>query len=134
MVLKSPKTIVFIDDDCIFCNFWGHFILKNDYSGSIYISPSKSEYFQSIKNRYNNLPNPKETIILYHNEIIYEKSNAVIKIAVLMRNWHSILFLTYIIPKFLRNSVYDLISKKRKSLMKDRCVIDELKKKEKYIL
>ena len=73
-------------------------------------------------------------LALFHNEIIYEKSNAVIKIAVLMRNWHSILFLSYIIPKFLRNYVYDLISKKRKSLMKDRCVIDELKKKEKYIL
>ena len=51
-----------------------------------------------------------------------------------MRNWHSILFLSYIIPKFLRNYVYDLISKKRKSLMKDRCVIDELKKERKVYL
>ena len=33
--------------------------------------------------------------------IIFEKSNAVIKIARLMKNWHSIIIIGYIIPKFL---------------------------------
>ena len=97
MVLEKTKTIVFIDDDCIFCNFWGNFILKNDLSGAIFISPSKSEYFKEIKKHFKQLPNPKETIILFHNENIYEKSNAVIKIAILMKNWHSVLCIGYLI-------------------------------------
>lgn len=134
MVLDKTNTIVFIDDDCIFCNFWGNFILKNDLSGAIFISPSKSEYFKEIKKHFKQLPNPKETIILYYNENIYEKSNAVIKIAILMKNWHSVLFIGYLIPKFIRDFFYEIISKKRKSIMKDSCVIDELKSKEKYIL
>ena len=134
MVLEKTKTIVFIDDDCIFCNFWGNFILKNDLSGTIFISPTNSEYFKEIKKHFKQLPNPKETIILFHNENIYEKSNAVIKIAILMKNWHSVLCIGYLIPKFIRNFFYEIISKKRKSIMKDSCVIDELKSKEKYIL
>ena len=80
------------------------------------------------------LPDPKETIILFHNNDIFEKSNAVIKIARLMKNWHSIIIISYVIPKIIRDFLYDIIAKNRKSLMTDSCVIDELKKRDKYIL
>ena len=76
-------TIVFIDDECIFCNFWGGYILKNDKSDSILISPSTSNMFKETKKKFKLFPNPKETIILYHNGQIYSKSLAVIKISVL---------------------------------------------------
>ena len=58
--------------------------------------------FIKIQNKYPKLPNPKETIILFHNNDIFEKSNAVIKIARLMKNWHSIIIIGYIIPKIIR--------------------------------
>ncbi len=134
MQIDSLKTIVFIDDECIFCNYWGNFILKNDQSNSILISPASSSFFKEIQNKYTLLPNPKETIILFHNNDIFEKSNAVIKIARLMKNWHSIIIIGYIIPKIIRDFLYDIIAKNRKSLMTDSCVIDELKKRDKYIL
>ena len=134
MQIDSLNTIVFIDDECIFCNYWGNFILKNDQSNSILISPTNSSFFKEVQNKYKLLPNPKETIILLHNNIIFEKSNAVIKIARLMKNWHSILFIGYIIPKIIRDFLYDVIAKNRKSLMTDSCVIDELKQRERYIL
>ena len=134
MQLDSFKTIVFIDDDCIFCNYWGNFILKNDQSKSILISPANSSVYKELQKKFNLLPDPKETMILLHENDIFEKSNAVIKIAGLMKNWHSIIIIGYIIPNFIRDFLYDMIAKKRKSLMTDSCVIDELKKKDKYIL
>jgi predicted DCC family thiol-disulfide oxidoreductase YuxK len=134
MQLDNLKTIVFIDDDCIFCNYWGNFILKNDQSNSILISPANSSIYNELQNKYNLLPNPKETIILLHNNDIFEKSNAVIKIARLMKNWQSFLIIGYIIPRFVRDFIYDVIAKNRKSLMTDSCVIDEIKQKDKYIL
>ena len=132
MQLDSLKTIVFIDDDCIFCNYWGNFILKNDQSNSILISPSNSSIYNELQNKYNLLPNPKETIILLHNNDIFEKSNAVIKIARLMKNWQSFLIIGYIIPRFVRDFIYDVIAKTRKSLMNDACVIDEIKQNDNY--
>ena len=92
-MLNQNSTIVFIDDDCIFCNFWGKYILKNDKSDSILISPSTSNIFKEIKKQFNLFPNPKETIILYYNGQIYSKSQAVIKISLLMKNWQSIISL-----------------------------------------
>jgi predicted DCC family thiol-disulfide oxidoreductase YuxK len=133
-MLNQNSTIVFIDDDCIFCNYWGEYIIKNDKSDSIFISPSTSNIFTETKKKFTLFPNPKETIILYHNGRIYSKSLAVIKISVLMKNWQSIMSFSYIIPKFIRDFFYDIISRNRKSIMLDSCVIDELKRKDKYIV
>jgi predicted DCC family thiol-disulfide oxidoreductase YuxK len=127
-------TIVFIDDEFIFCNFWGKYILNNDKSDSILISPSTSNVFKETKKKFKLFPNPKETIILYHNGQIYSKSLAVIKISVLMKNWQSIMSVSYIIPNFIRDFFYDIISRNRKSIMSDSCVIDELKRKDKYVV
>jgi len=134
MHLDNLKTVVFIDDDCIFCNYWGNFILKNDQSKSIFVSPANSLVYKELQKKFNLLPNPKETIILLHNNDVFEKSNAVIKIASLMKSWHSFLVISYIIPIFIRDFFYDFIAKNRKSIMKDTCVIDELKEKDKYVL
>ena len=133
-MLGENSTIVFIDDKCIFCNFWGKYILKNDKSNSILISPSTSNIFKETKIKFNIFPNPEETIILYHNGKIYSKSLAVIKISILIRNWQSIMLISYIIPNFVRDFFYDIISRNRKSIMSDSCVIDELKSKDKYVV
>ena len=117
------QTIVFIDDDCIFCNYWGNYILNNDKSKSIFISSSSSDIYLEIKKKYKKFPNYKETIILYYRGMIYERSSAVIKTAAI----------GYIIPKFVRDFLYNFISRNRKNIMKDSCVIDELKIKNKYI-
>ena len=133
-MLTKNLTIVFIDDECIFCNYWGKYILRNDRSDSILISPSTSNIFTVTKKKFKLFPNPKETIILYHNGKIYSKSLAVIKISVLMKNWQIVIALSYTIPSFIRDFFYDIISRNRKSIMSDSCIIEELKSKDKYVI
>tara|TARA_B110001452_G_scaffold174018_1_gene145849 strand:- start:1524 stop:1925 length:402 start_codon:yes stop_codon:yes gene_type:complete len=133
-MLTKNLTIVFIDDECIFCNYWGKYILRNDRSDSILISPSTSNIFTETKKKFKLFPNPKETIILYHNGKIYSKSLAVIKISVLMKNWQIVIALSYTIPNFIRDFFYDIISRNRKSIMSDSCIIEELKSKDKYVI
>ena len=125
--------IVFIDSDCIFCNFWGNYIIKNDRTKSIFISTPKSKVFEEAKIKHHFFPNPSETIILYANGKYYSKSEAVIKIAIQMKSWYSILAVGYLVPKFIRNKIYDLIASRRKSIMKNDCVISELRSREKFI-
>tara|TARA_B100001057_G_C22782298_1_gene924149 strand:- start:892 stop:1296 length:405 start_codon:yes stop_codon:yes gene_type:complete len=129
--LNSP--IVFIDDECIFCNFWGNFIINKDKSETIYISSAKSDLFNKTQSKYPNLPNTNETIILIYENKYYSKSDAVIKIASLMKSWYRILVVGYLIPKIIRDKIYDFIAKKRKAIMKNDCVINELRNREKFI-
>ena len=129
----SSSSVVFIDSDCIFCNFWGNYIVKNDRTKSIFISTAKSELFEEAKIKHNNFPKPSDTIIFYVNGNYYSKSEAVIKIAIQMKSWYSILAIGYLIPKFIRNHIYDLIASRRKLIMKNDCVISELRNREKFI-
>jgi len=125
--------IVFIDEDCLFCNYWANYILENDRSNKIFISSSTSIEFEKIKGKYSTLPNPNETIIFLKNRDIYQKSSAVIQIGLQMKGWHKLLVTVYIIPKFIRDYFYMIISNRRKKLMKDQCEIISLKKKNKFL-
>jgi predicted DCC family thiol-disulfide oxidoreductase YuxK len=128
------KHIVFIDDECIFCNFWGNYIAKNDKSNGILISSSSSKIFDEVKKNHSNFPNPSDTIILYYEGQYFTKSTAVIMIANNMKSWYFILSVGYLIPKKIRDLIYDFIAKRRKSIMKNDCVIEELRNREKFIL
>ena len=130
-LLKSP--VVFIDDDCIFCNFWGNYIINNDKSNSIFISIPSSKLFKEVTQKHSNIPNPEETIILYQNGKIFTKSSAVIKIALIMKSWYAFLYVSYIIPRTIRDNAYDFIAKRRKSILKNKCVMSDLRNKEKFI-
>ena len=130
--LNSP--IVLIDDECIFCNFWGNFIIKNDKSETIYISSAKSDLFKKISSKNLILPNIKETIILIYNGKHYSKSSAIIKIATIIKSWYRILIIGYLVPQTLRDKLYDFIAKRRKEIMKNDCVIGELKSRERFII
>tara|TARA_B110001452_G_scaffold81860_1_gene66965 strand:- start:92 stop:499 length:408 start_codon:yes stop_codon:yes gene_type:complete len=134
MLNHDSQTIVFIDDDCIFCNYWGNYILNNDKSKSIFVSSSSSKIYLEINKKFQKFPNYKETIILYYRGMIYERSSAVIKLALIMDNWQKIAAIGYLIPKFFRDFLYNFISRNRKKIMKDRCVIDKLKIRDKYII
>ena len=127
------KHIVFIDDECIFCNFWGNYIAKNDKSNGILISSSSSKIFDEVKKNHSNFPNPSDTIILYYEGQYFTKSTAVIMIANNMKSWYFILSVGYLIPKKIRDLIYDFIAKRRKSIMKNDCVIEELRNREKFI-
>ena len=129
--LKYP--IVFIDSDCIFCNYWGNFIIKNDKSNSIHISSPSSDLFKEFAFKYPNHPSTNDTIILFYKNQYYIKSSAVIKISLLMKSWFTLLFFGYLIPKFIRDKVYDFIALRRKAIMKDNCYIIELKNRERFI-
>jgi predicted DCC family thiol-disulfide oxidoreductase YuxK len=51
-----------------------------------------------------------------------------------MNNWQKIAVIGYIIPKFIRDFFYNIISRNRKNIMTDNCVIDKLKVRDKYII
>ena len=54
-----------------------------------------------------------KTIILYHNNKIIIKSNAAIKIAYLLGGFFKIFIIFKILPNFIRDGIYDVISRNR---------------------
>lgn len=129
------KSIVIIDGDCVFCNYWGNFIIKNDKSEKIHITTATSKVGIELIESTSKKININETIVFLKNEHVYLYADAVLQLIRQMKNYMLYPLLTvYLIPKSLRNGIYLFISKRRKKLMTNQCHIIDLREKERFIL
>lgn len=118
-----PDRIVFYDGDCGFCNRTVQFVLKNDRSRSIYFAKIQSEFTQNLFKRLN-APKPDLSTFYYlENNVLYKKSRAALKLNRYMTFPYVLGQVFWIVPRFIRDWVYDLIAKRRKRIMNGYCVI-----------
>jgi predicted DCC family thiol-disulfide oxidoreductase YuxK len=70
------------------------------------------------------------------DEKIYYKSEAVIEIAKLLTGWPRILKYTKLVPKFLRDGIYNLVAKNRYSVFgkKTTCMMPSKSNKERFLI
>ena len=135
MQASISNPIVLIDSECVFCNYWGNFILKHDKSKRILITIPDSNIGREIMNRSHGLVDIEKTILFKKKDQIHQYSDAVLQLIVQMNNVFLYpLLVGYLIPKQVRNWMYLEISKRRKKLMTNQCHISNLREKERFIL
>ena len=128
---KNSPTVI-IDGDCVFCNYWGNYIILNDSSKSIFITSSSSKTGTELLEKTD--INPEKTILFSLNNKYYSYSDAVIKIALKLGGWHNVFLIGYLIPKKIRNLLYEYIANRRKKIMTNSCHIQDLKNRDRFIL
>ena len=135
--MQAPisNPIVLIDSDCIFCNYWGNFILKHDKSKRILITVPNSSVGREIMNESQNIADIEKTILFKKEDLIHQYSDAVLQLIIQMNNIFLYpLLIGYLIPKKVRNWMYLEISKRRKKLMTNQCHVSNLRENERFIL
>ena len=135
--MQAPisNPIVLIDSDCIFCNYWGNFILKYDKSKRILITVPNSRVGREIMNESQNIADIEKTILFKKEDLIHQYSDAVLQLIIQMNNIFLYpLLIGYLIPKKVRNWMYLEISKRRKKLMTNQCHVSNLRENERFIL
>ena len=121
--MNRADSIVFFDGVCNLCNGAVQFILKRDKKEIFKFSALQSNFAN------NTLPseevNSLSSIILMHHGKLLRESDAVIAIAGELGYPWKILKITVIIPKFIRDKVYQLIAKNRYKMFgkQDQCMI-----------
>lgn len=101
--------IVFYDGECKFCNGSVNFIIRNDKKTLYKFMPLQSP---DITKYITEKPDLK-TIYLLKNGKIYDRSTAALKIAATLGFPYSALGIFLIVPKFVRDAVYNFISENR---------------------
>ena len=94
----------------------------------------QTEVGEKIIDEYNLTDNIK-SIILIKKGITYFKSDAIIEIAKQINGWPQILKYGFLIPKFLRDGIYNLIAKSRYYLFgkQEACPIPSEDHRKRYI-
>ena len=109
---KSARAgVVFFDGVCGLCNRVVDFLIKKDHNDFFRYAPLQGETAKELLSQ--SVLTNIDTIIYLEGNRIYEKSDAAILILFRLGGFWKTAAALKIIPRFIRDSVYDYIAKKR---------------------
>ena len=131
---KSNKVILF-DGVCNFCNGAINFVIKKDKKNVFKFAALQSEIGKTLLSKYKIDTSKVDSIILLDGDDCYVKSSAALRIAKHMSGGYPLLYGFLILPRFIRDAVYDFIARNRYKWFgkKDSCMIPTPELKEKFL-
>ncbi|WP_139892425.1 MULTISPECIES: thiol-disulfide oxidoreductase DCC family protein [unclassified Bacillus (in: firmicutes)] len=118
--------IVLFDGECNFCDKSVQFIIKRDPKGIFVFASLQSEAGQQLLKEYH-VPEGIDSLILLEpdNHKYYMKSSAALRICKHLSGLWSMLYVFKLVPRTIRDRVYDLIARNRIKWFgsKDQCML-----------
>lgn len=136
MQTVSEGPILFFDGVCNLCNSTVQFVLKNDKRKRLRFASLQSSAGQKVGMQlasiYGSTP---DSLVLQHKGKLYIKSDAALHVARLLGGFWPLLSIFLIVPRFIRNAVYDYVAKNRYKWFgkRDECMMPTKELKERFI-
>lgn len=105
--------VVLFDDKCNLCNRTIQFIIRRDPRGRVRFATLDSDAARTRLNSGEPLPNPPDSIVLLEAKCAYVRSTAALRIARKLRFPWPLLYGFIIVPRPLRDRIYDWIARNR---------------------
>src|SRR5690554_4578621 len=102
----STKIILF-DGVCNLCNGAINFVIKRDKKEIFKFAALQSEVGKSLLLRYKVDPSTVDSIVLIDRKEYYLKSSAALRISKHLSGFYPILYGFLVLPRFIRDAVYD---------------------------
>lgn len=109
--ISGEKKVVLFDGVCGLCNGFINFLLANDLNHELYFSPLQGSFAKDKMDA--SAIEKMESVVFYYKGTKYTKSKAAILILRQLGGMWVFINLFLIIPKFMRDFLYDLIAKNR---------------------
>ncbi len=131
--LKQP--LILFDGVCNLCSSSVLFIIKRDSKSVFRFASLQSELGKNLLHEFNLPVTDFNSVLLIHNNKVYQKSNAALEITRHLRGLWPMLYAFMIIPAFIRNGVYNWIASNRYKWFgkKDACMIPTPELKSRFI-
>ena len=115
--------IVFFDGVCNLCQGSVRYLIKHDKKGVLKFASLQGNYAKDFVNEAE--IQSMQSIMFFDGKMLYKKSTAVLKLSRLLGGWHQLLLLGYILPRFVRDWLYNIVAKNRYRWFgrKDQCML-----------
>jgi predicted DCC family thiol-disulfide oxidoreductase YuxK len=107
------KSIILFDGVCNLCNASVNFVIRHDKKAQFLFASFQSDAAREILLHFNLENLNTDTVILVEDNKIYDKSAAALKIAKQLDGIFKAFSIFFIVPKFLRDRIYDFVAKNR---------------------
>jgi predicted DCC family thiol-disulfide oxidoreductase YuxK len=131
---RNHITVLF-DGVCNLCNGTVQFIIKRDRAAIFRFASLQSDYAHTLLHQLNLPADHLYSVIVVEDGIAYQKSDAALRIARHLPGlWHR-LYILRLVPKFIRDSVYDFIATNRYRFFgkQDHCMIPTPELKARFV-
>ncbi len=126
--------VLLYDGECGFCNFWVNWVMQNDRKGIFNFASLQGNFGQNfLTNKSLPLKRFNTLYLIRPDGTVDEKSDAVIKICSLLGGWYKLGVVFKIVPKFLRDKIYDVVAKNRRKLASGNCPLPTKEQRKKFI-
>ncbi|MBT2284386.1 thiol-disulfide oxidoreductase DCC family protein [Paenibacillus polymyxa] len=105
--------IILVDGVCHFCQGLTKWIIKRDPEGKYHFASLQSDVAKELLAKGNLSTDRMDTFVLIENGKYYTRSTAALRLAKGLKFPYPLLYVFIIIPKFIRNAVYNWVARNR---------------------
>jgi len=130
----NELNIVLFDGVCNLCNSTVSLLIKHDPEYNLHFAAQQNPAGIAIMNHHG-IKDDQNSVVFIKGTKIYYKSDAIIEIAKLLSGWPRLYRFSYIVPRVIRDGIYDIIAKNRYRLFGKRisCVIPNQENKIRFL-
>ncbi|RPH80362.1 MAG: thiol-disulfide oxidoreductase DCC family protein [Nitrospiraceae bacterium] len=114
--VRHERVIVF-DGVCNWCNGWVNFLIDHDPHGKFKFGTLQSEQAKQILQELQLSTEDFETFLLLERTRVFTKSTAALRIMRDLSGFWPLLYLFIVVPRPLRDTIYDVVARNRYKLM-----------------
>ena len=107
------KPIILFDGICNLCQGSVQFVLKHDKKRQFLFASLQSTIATELISSYQNTSPRTDSFVLVENGKMYTRSTAALRVCRRLNGWLPLLYGLIIIPRFIRDVVYDLVARNR---------------------
>jgi predicted DCC family thiol-disulfide oxidoreductase YuxK len=121
--MLSKQPILFYDGNCPLCNRVVTFILNHEKDSKVLFSALDTAAANEFLSKQPSYKREEDTVYFFDGNQLYSKSTAVLKLLPFLKGYLLMLRLGWLLPRSMRDSVYDFVAKRRQRIVKE-CIVD----------
>jgi predicted DCC family thiol-disulfide oxidoreductase YuxK len=112
--VNVPQPLYLFDGYCVLCSGFTQFCLRHDGDGRLKFASTQSAFGQELVRSLGLPPETTDkTVLLIEDDKVFSQSTAVLRSLRHLRGWPRLLRPLVLVPRFLRDPVYDLVARNR---------------------
>lgn len=131
--MSARNKIILFDGECNFCNASVQFVYKRDPKGIFKFASLQSETGKKYLEKFGLKNLETSTVVLIEDDWVTLRSTAALRIAMNLKGGWPMLSIFILVPRFIRDVVYNFIAKRRHRLVKEKCELPTVEFKDRFI-
>ena len=131
----DQQPIILFDGVCNFCNSAVNFVIKRNKRTIIHFAPLQTDAGRKLLQQYNLPVEVMQSFVFIENDKAYTRSTAALRVCRYLRGLWPLCYGLIIVPRFIRDGIYNWISKNRYKWfgVRQECMIPTAGIKERFL-